>query len=198
MGFHRGSWSWTPGPAFDLTFQLAGNPARPRLCSIATAGGDQPGSISGFYGAFAGSEVRTSHLALFDMPNVDDTAGHLLGQDVIWVDQGSVVNLLAVWRAHGLDEILRRCWRAGVVLAGESAGSLCWHAAGTTDSYGPEPASAAGLGLLPYANAVHYQQFELALKWRAMTRLHVGLELPLWPTVEASAGLPAPRMWSRN
>jgi peptidase E len=158
MGFHRGGRAWTPGPVFDLAFDLSGRPPRPRLCFIATAGGDRPSSISGFYGAFAGSRVRTSHLALFDMPNVDDVAEHLLGQDVIWVDRGSVANLVAVWRAHGLDEILRQCWHAGVVLAGESAGSLCWHAAGTTDSFGPAPMPVAGLGFLPYANAVHYHQ----------------------------------------
>jgi peptidase E len=156
MGFDRGGRSWSPGAVFDLAFQLAGGGDQPRLCFVATAGGDQPASISGFYGAFAGSRVRASHLALFDMPNVPDVRALLLAQDVIWVDRGSVVNLLAVWKAHGLDEIVRECWQAGVVLAGESAGSLCWHAAGTTDSFGPSPVPVQGLGLLPYANAVHY------------------------------------------
>ena len=70
------------------------------------------------------------------MPNVEDIRGHLLRQDVIWVGGGSVVNLLAVWRAHGLERILHECWQAGVVLGGVSAGSLCWHVGGTTDSYG--------------------------------------------------------------
>jgi peptidase E len=81
----------------------------------------------------------------------------LLRQDVIWVGGGSVVNLLAVWRAHGLDRILHECWQAGVVLGGVSAGSLCWHVGGTTDSFGPElqPVTNA-LGWLPYANGVHY------------------------------------------
>src|SRR5215216_3585551 len=126
MGFHRGGRVWSPGPVFDLAFALAGSLTRPRLCLIATAGGDNPASIAGFYGAFAGGEVRVSHLALFDMPSVVDMARHLLGQDVVWVDRGSLVNLIAVWRAHGLGEVLRECWQAGVVLAGESAGSLCW------------------------------------------------------------------------
>jgi peptidase E len=68
-----------------------------------------------------------------------------------------VANLLAVWRVHGLDEILRDCWEAGVVLGGVSAGSICWHAGGTTDSFGPElRAVTNGLGLLPYGNGVHY------------------------------------------
>jgi peptidase E len=158
MGFHRGGRSWTPGPVFDFAFELAGRPAQPKLCFVSTATGDNPASIVGFYGAFAGTRVRASHLALFEKPNVDDVAAHLLGQDVIWVDRGSLVNLIAVWEAHGLDGVLRQCWQAGVVLAGESAGSLCWHAGGTTDSFGPQPCVARGLGFLPYANAVHYQQ----------------------------------------
>lgn len=156
MGFHRGGRGWSPGPVFDLGFKLAGSPERPRLCLIATASGDNPASIAGFYGAFAGRDVMVSHLALFDMPSVAEVGKHLLSQDVIWVDRGSVVNLIAVWRAHGVDEVLRECWQAGVVLAGESAGSLCWHAAGTTDSFGPRLKPAQGLGFLPYANAVHY------------------------------------------
>ncbi|MEV5407631.1 peptidase E [Thermopolyspora sp. NPDC052614] len=158
MGFHRGGRRWTPGPVFAFAFELARAAERPRLCFVTTAGGDQPASIGGFYGAFAGTEVRTSHLALFDMPNVEDVREHLLSQDVIWVDRGSLVNLIAVWRAHGLDTIMRECWEAGVVLAGESAGSLCWHAGGVTDSFGPLVRPAEGLGLLPYGNAVHYLQ----------------------------------------
>jgi peptidase E len=68
-----------------------------------------------------------------------------------------VVNLLAVWRAHGLDRILHECWQAGVVLGGVSAGSLCWHVGGTTDSFGPQLRPVTnGLGWLPYANGVHY------------------------------------------
>ena len=71
------------------------------------------------------------------MPNVPDVRAHLLAQDVIWVGGGSTANLLALWRLHGLDTILRECWEAGVVLKGVSAGSLCWHVGGTTDSFGP-------------------------------------------------------------
>ena len=61
-----------------------------------------------------------THLHLFPMPNVEDVEGHLMAQDVVWVNGGSVANLLAVWRVHGLDAILRRVWQAGVVLAGVS------------------------------------------------------------------------------
>jgi peptidase E len=158
MGFRRGGRAWIPGPAFDLAFTLSGGSDRPKLCFVATASGDSPTAIANFYAAFAGSRVQTSHLALFDMPNMADIGAHLHEQDVIWVDRGSLVNLIAVWRAHRVDELLRECWGAGVVLAGESAGSLCWHTAGTTDAFGPKPVPAPGLGWLPYANAVHYEQ----------------------------------------
>ena len=90
-------------------------------------------------------------------PNVEDVAEYLLDQDVIWVDGGSVVNLLALWRAHGLDEVMRTAWERGIVLAGVSAGSMCWHVGGATDSFGPELRPCTdGLGLLPYCNGVHY------------------------------------------
>lgn len=156
MGFNRARDPWWPGPVFAYAFDLAGGPPRPRLCFVSTGTGDRQASIDAFYAAFAGSGVRTSHLALFEEPNVPDVAAHLHEQDVIWVDRGSVVNLLAVWRAHGLPAILAECWRAGVVLAGESAGSLCWHATTITDSYGGIRGIGEGLGLLPHANAVHY------------------------------------------
>ena len=95
------------------------------------------------------------------MPNVDDIRAHLLSQDVIWVGGGSVANLLAVWRVHRVDEVLRECWESGVVLAGVSAGSICWYVGGPTDSYGTDlRLSPPGLGLLPYGNGVHYDSEE--------------------------------------
>jgi peptidase E len=146
-----------PGPIFEYGFELAGKPAQPRLCYLGTASGDHPLFINQFYGAFAGTEVRASHLSLFLMPTVSDMRAHLLSQDMIWVNGGSTANLLALWRLHGLDEIMRECWEAGVVLAGVSAGSICWHSSGTTDSFGPDLVPITnGLGFVPYSNGVHY------------------------------------------
>ena len=74
---------------------------------------------------------------------------------------GSTANLLALWRLHGLDVILRECWEAGVVLKGVSAGSLCWHVGGTTDSFGPDLRPVTdGLGFLPYSNSPHHDAEE--------------------------------------
>ncbi|AWS46858.1 peptidase E [Streptosporangium sp. 'caverna'] len=136
--------------------RLTGVP-RPRMCLIATAVGDSREYIDHWY-ARAGSfgDADLSHLELFVRPNVADVRAHLLAQDVIFVSGGSVVNLLAVWRAHRLDAILRECWEAGVVLAGQSAGSLCWHLGGVTDSFGDDLGPVDnGLGLLPFSNGVH-------------------------------------------
>jgi peptidase E len=153
----RGSLDLRGGPIYRFAAELARPHGAPRLCLLATATGDAADSLVTAYTALREEDFRLSHVSLFPMPNVPDVRAHLLSQDVIWVGGGSVVNLLAVWRAHGLDCILHECWQSGVVLGGVSAGSLCWHIGGTTDSFGPQLQPVAnGLGWLPYANGVHY------------------------------------------
>ena len=144
------------GPVFDLAADLSGAAGTPRVCFLGTATGDDAAVITTMYSALS-ARFRSSHLEVFSMPNVDDVRGHLLAQDVVWVGGGSVANLLALWRLHGWDEHLRAAWEAGVVLGGVSAGSLCWHLGGTTDSFGPTLRPVTnGLGFLPYSNGVHY------------------------------------------
>jgi peptidase E len=146
-----------PGPLLEYALELARPRGRPRLCFVGTAGGDQRSWNAMLHAMYYERDVEVSCLALFPMPNVADPAAHLLAQDAIWVGGGSTANLLALWRLHGLDAALRRCWEAGVVLGGVSAGSLCWHVGGTTDSFGPElRAVTNGLAFLPYSNGVHY------------------------------------------
>jgi peptidase E len=137
---------------------LAGVDGRaPKMAHVGTASGDQRWFNAEIDEAARLDGIDLSHLNLFPMPSVDDIEGYLLEQDVVWVNGGSVVNLLAVWRAHGLDQIFARVWQAGVVLAGVSAGSICWFRGGTTDSFRPElDAVTNGLALLPYDNGVHY------------------------------------------
>jgi peptidase E len=152
-----GMFNWRRGPIIDHALRLTGKD-RPRFCHVATASGDAVYAAAGVASAFAGcDDVIVSSLELFSMPNVADPASHLLSQDVIWVGGGSVANLLAVWRVHGIDEVMREAWERGIVLAGVSAGSICWHVGGTTDSFGVDlRAVTNGLGLLPYSNGVHY------------------------------------------
>ncbi|MGH3473090.1 MAG: Type 1 glutamine amidotransferase-like domain-containing protein [Nocardioidaceae bacterium] len=150
-------WNFRPGPAYTLAAQLARAGRHPRLCIIGTAVGDSPMWLSAMHHAFSKLDMLVSHLDLFPMPNHEDMAGHLGAQDVIWVSGGSTANLLALWRLHGLDSILHDVWQSGVVLMGVSAGSLCWHVGGTTDSFGlPLRPVTDALGFLPYSNSPHH------------------------------------------
>jgi peptidase E len=158
-GLRRGSrTSFEFAPLLLHAIELSGVTGRtPRVCHLGTAGGDQQSFNALFSDAGQAAGISVTHLNLFPMPNTDDPAGLLLGQDVVWVGGGSVANLLALWRLHGLDSVFREVWQAGVVLAGVSAGALCWHAGGTTDSFGPDlRAVTNGLGLVPYSIGVHY------------------------------------------
>ena len=157
-GFRPDRRTWlTVGPIIEFAFELAGKPDRPKFCYVGTALGDNPLFANATQDAFIGRDVVVSNLAAFPMPSVADVRAHLLAQDVVWVGGGSVAGLLAIWRLHGWDEIFREVWEAGVVLGGVSAGSLCWHAGGTTDSFGPElRAWTDGLGLIPGSNCPHY------------------------------------------
>jgi peptidase E len=132
-----------------------------RLCYVPTAVGDDPAAAAAYQRVFGGrDDVVLSVLRFFPQPNIADVRAHLLTQDVVLVEGGSVVNLMAVWRAHGLAAVLRECWEAGVVLAGPSAGSQCWHVGGPTDAWSDELSGrlapfTEGVGLLPFSNGVH-------------------------------------------
>ena len=154
--------AWQVGPLTEYAVELAGVAGRaPRVCAVPTAMGDSSYLIRCFHDAAQQQGWLASHLALFPMPNVDDIREHLLAQDVIWVLGGSVAGLLAMWRLHGVDAVMREVWQAGVVLTGVSAGSICWHVGGTTDSFGPQLRPVTnGLGLVPFSNGVHYDAEE--------------------------------------
>jgi peptidase E len=132
---------------------------RPRVCFLPTASGDADHYVVRFYRRFAAS-CDTSHVSLFRRDQgtggvEDDLASHLLAQDLIYVGGGNVVSMLGAWRAHGLDDVLRKAWRKGIVLCGPSAGSLCWFDEALSAFHGA-PRGVRGLGLLPYSNCVHY------------------------------------------
>lgn len=145
-------------PLIHYAVELSGVAGRaPRICHIGTANGDQQWFNALFSEAGQAAGMTVTHLNLFPMPSTADPAALLLEQDVVWVGGGSVANLLALWRLHDLDQALREAWQAGVVLSGVSAGSICWHAGGTTDSFGPDLRPVTnGLAFLPYSAGVHY------------------------------------------
>jgi dipeptidase E len=132
---------------------------RPRVCFLPTASGDADHYVVRFYRRFSAA-CDASHVSLFRRDQgtggvEDDLATHLLSQDLIYVGGGNVLSMLGAWRAHGLDAILRKAWRRGIVLCGPSAGSLCWFEQALSAFHGA-PRPVRGLGLLPYSNCVHY------------------------------------------
>jgi peptidase E len=153
-----------PGPV-QMTWRLgqmvldalaATKKTRPRVCLVETASGDSMLFYGLLYEAFNAAGCDVTELKLFLQPSADP-GERLGGSDFVWVGGGSVANLLALWRLHGVDVAMRDAWEHGVILAGVSAGSLCWHLGGTTDSFGPTLRPVTnGLGFLPYANGVHY------------------------------------------
>jgi dipeptidase E len=133
---------------------------RPRICFIGTANGDNHEYIASFYSFFA-RRAEASHLALFDR-RVDDIGAFLGEQDVIYVGGGNTANMLAVWRTHGVDRALKDAWESGVILAGPSAGAVCWFEAGATDSFGPGiGALRDGLRFLKGSFCPHYDSESL-------------------------------------
>jgi dipeptidase E len=129
---------------------------RPRICILPTAAGDPSELIASFYSAFGERLCEPSDVSLFRLGRRPlALRDHLLEQDLVYVGGGSMVNLLAVWEAHDVASILSLAWRRGIVLAGQSAGAMCWFEAGITKSSG-RPDTAAGLGLLSGSLCVHY------------------------------------------
>jgi peptidase E len=142
----------------ELMLRLATERAggRPKICLLPTASGDPAEQIGRFYAAFGERPCEPSHVSLFRLANRPVALrDHLLAQDLVYVGGGSMLNLLAVWGAHELGSILSLAWRRGIVLAGQSAGAMCWFEAGITTSSG-RPQPAAGLGLLAGSLCVHY------------------------------------------
>jgi dipeptidase E len=127
----------------------------PRILFLPTALGDTDAAVVRFYERFAGLG-RLGHLRFFPWPPAEARA-LVLAQDAICVSGGNTANMLAIWRAHGFDLVLREAWERGVLLFGASAGMICWFEAAVTDSFGPGlEGMRDGLGLLPGSACPHY------------------------------------------
>ncbi|MFP5502203.1 MAG: Type 1 glutamine amidotransferase-like domain-containing protein [Candidatus Sericytochromatia bacterium] len=127
---------------------------RPRIAFVPTASGDADGYVERFYTAFRSLDCEPSHLGLFRR-EITDLRAYVLAQDILYVGGGNTQNMLALWRLHGLDGIFREAYERGVILAGISAGALCWFKEGTTDSLGALTRLEC-LDLLPHSLSVHH------------------------------------------
>jgi dipeptidase E len=141
-------------PGFERYILSQARRRNPRVCFVATATGDAASTIALFYAAYAKHLCRLSHVSFFERtPNLRE---QLLGQDVIYVGGGNTKSMLAVWREWKLPSILKQAWQSGAVLAGVSAGAICWFQQGVTDSWASGLRPLPCLGWLPGACCPHY------------------------------------------
>ncbi|WP_409369149.1 Type 1 glutamine amidotransferase-like domain-containing protein [Lysinibacillus sp. 38-6] len=151
-----GGFSMEPeNPLLDQYILKQAKKTTPKICFLATASGDSENYISRFYQFFEKQDCQPSHLSLFNPPT-RDLERFLLEKDIIYVGGGNTKNLLILWQEWGIDAIVRKAWEQGIVLAGISAGSICWFEEGVTDSYGDGLEPLKCLGLLKGSNCPHY------------------------------------------
>jgi dipeptidase E len=141
-------------PALDRYIIAQSGKRHPKVCFIGTATGDSAAYIAKFYAAYTRLGCRATHLPFFE--RTPDLKKLILAQDVIYVGGGNTKSMLAVWRDWQLPQILRRAWSAGTVLAGVSAGAICWFDTGITDSWAGHLAPLPCLGWLPKGCCPHY------------------------------------------
>lgn len=137
-----------------------------RVCFVPTASAESTTYLVRFYRAFSGRAVATD-LTLFSSPSLPrqprgstNLPGFIAEQDIFYVGGGSTANLLAIWRTHQLDTLIRDAWTKGAVLCGVSAGMICWFRGGVTDSFGALAALPDGLGLIDATACPHYNSDE--------------------------------------
>ncbi|GAM15033.1 peptidase E [Mesobacillus selenatarsenatis] len=151
-----GGFSMEPeNPLLDLYILGQSEKQRPKVCFVPTASGDADNYITRFYKAFESHDCISSHLSLF-CPPTRDLEAYVMDKDIIYVGGGNTKNLMALWKEWGLDIILRKAWQQGKIMAGVSAGSICWFEEGVTDSYGSGLESLKTLGFLKGSNCPHY------------------------------------------
>jgi dipeptidase E len=151
-----GGFSMEPeNPLLDTYILQRAGKTNPKICFIPTASGDAEGYVNNFYTFFKNQPCEPSHLSLF-RPPTRDLESFVLEKDIIYVGGGSTKNLVVLWKEWGLDTILRKAWDKGIILAGISAGSICWFEEGVTDSYGDQLEPIKALGFLRGSNCPHY------------------------------------------
>ncbi len=143
-------------PLLDRYILSATGVARPKICFVGTASGDAASCIDSFYKIFGAMSSVPTHLSLYKPPT-QDLRSFVLEQDAVYVGGGNTRNLLVLWKEWSLDRILGEALRAGIVLAGISAGSICWFEQGLSDSIKTgELHPLKCLGFLPGSNCPHY------------------------------------------
>jgi peptidase E len=135
----------------------------PKICFMGTAGGDNITRIIAWYDSCRGLPMRpyVQKVFLNSSPDQETFEHKLLSMDAIIMGGGNTMNMIAIWKAQGIDTVLLKAYKKGIVLAGGSAGSICWFQGGTTDSRPVALSLCSGLGFLPYSHSPHWRREQL-------------------------------------
>lgn len=153
-----GGFSEEPeNPLLDIYVLEKSLRPNPKICFIPTASGDADSYLLKFYKSFSQHDCRPKHLSLF-RPHTSDIEDFILNQDIIYIGGGNTKNMLAIWNVWGLPSIFQKAWNEGVVLAGISAGAICWFEQGATDSIPGKISAIEGLGFLEGSFCPHYDR----------------------------------------
>jgi peptidase E len=155
--FAIGGWK-SPKDALPLMryfVGLTGKP-NPKVCLLPTAMGDSSDSIVSWYDLMNQLECRPRHLRLFQPSKVDSFEDYLLDMDAIYVGGGNTLNMLAIWKEQGIDKVLQKALKKGIVLGGGSAGAICWFDQACTDSRPGKLTAIDGLGWLAGSACPHF------------------------------------------
>ena len=144
-------------PFMNEAIKLTGK-KKPRVCFLPTASGDSEAGIIRWYERMRGIEAIPFHQKVWiSSYNQQETFEEvLLSMDIIFVGGGNTLNMMAIWKAQGIDMVLKKALKKGIVLMGASAGSLCWFENGTTDSRPKALSVVECLGFLPFSHSPHY------------------------------------------
>lgn len=156
----RKIFAWGGGtdkPILNHLIKLTGKP-RPKVCFVPTATGDSPASVIQWYNLVEGLSLQPYVMRVFinSYTTKESFEETLMQMDAVVVGGGNTLNMMAIWKAQGIDLALRKAYEAGIVMSGASAGSLCWFTSGTTDSRPKELSRVDCLGWLNYSHCPHY------------------------------------------
>lgn len=147
-----------PSKAFINEIIALTGKENPKVCYLPTASGDSDRGIIRWYDLVSDLSVEpyVQRVWISSYRQKYTFEEFLLGMDAIVVGGGNTLNMIAIWKAQGIDQVLKKALEKGIVLAGGSAGSLCWFDNGTTDSRPIELSVVEGLGFLPFSHSPHY------------------------------------------
>ena len=146
------------GPPFIKYVIALTHKTNPRICFMASASGDSPGAILAWYKNCEGLPMQPFVQNVFVASARDKVSfnDYLLSMDAIVIGGGNTLNMIAIWKAQGIDTVLRKAYNKGIVLSGGSAGSICWFQGGTTDSRPGALTTCEGLGFLAASQSPHW------------------------------------------